>query len=192
HRAPVILPAGQQFLYYARGTPQVRGIHVARLDGSASRRLADADAAAVYTLSGHLLFPRQGELFAQRFDAKRLELVGDPFRVADRIAVNPGISLASLSASPSGAIAYGTGGVRGTQLVWFDRSGRRLDAVGPADQVSLANPDLSPNGNQVAFSRVVGGNWDIWLADMQGTLRRFTSTLALDFSPTWSPDGRQI
>src|SRR4029077_15123843 len=65
HRAPFLLPDGRHFLYYSRGTPQVRGVYVARLDGSESKRLADADAAAVYAASGHLLFVRQGELLAQ-------------------------------------------------------------------------------------------------------------------------------
>ncbi len=51
HRAPFILPDGRHFLYYARGDPQVRGVHVARLDGSESRRLLAADAAAVYAAS---------------------------------------------------------------------------------------------------------------------------------------------
>ena len=60
HRAPFILPGGQHFLYYSRGSAQVRGVYVANLDGSGSKRLLDADAAAVYTASGHLLFARQG------------------------------------------------------------------------------------------------------------------------------------
>ena len=132
HRSPFILPDGQHFLYYARGTPQVRGVHVARLDGSESKRLLDADAAAVYAASGHLLFVRQGDLFAQPFDAARLTLSGAAFRIASGISVNPGVSLASLSASGSGAIAFGTGSIRRTQLVWFDRSGKRLETVGPA------------------------------------------------------------
>src|SRR5678816_965928 len=88
HRSPFILPDGQHFLYYARGTPQVRGVHVARLDGSESKRLLDADAAAVYATSGHLLFVRQGDLFAQPFDATRLTLAGAPFRVAGGISIN--------------------------------------------------------------------------------------------------------
>jgi len=192
HRAPVILPDGRHFLYYARGTPQVRGVYVARLDGSDSRRLLDADAAAVYAAAGYLLFVRQGELYAQSFDATRLALNGDAFRIADRISVNPGVSLASLSASASGAIAYGTGSVRRTQFAWYDRSGTRLETVGAPDQTSLANPELSPDGRQIAFSRFVGGNWDIWLIDMQGAMSRFTSSRSLDFSPSWSPDGRQI
>src|SRR6185436_14155265 len=66
------------------------------------------------------------------------------------------------------------------------------DSVGSADINSLANLALSPDGSQVAFSRVVGGNWDVWLSDMQGAMRRFTSSIALEFSPLWSVDGRQI
>ena len=192
HRAPFILPDGKHFLYYARGTPQVRGVHVARLDGTETKRLLDADGAAVYARSGHLLFPRQGELLAQSFDATRLALDGEAFRVADSVSVNPGISLASLSASASGPIAYGTDSIRRTQFAWFDRSGRRLETLGTPDQRSLANPSLSPDGSRIAFSRVVGGNWDVWLIDMQGAVSKFTSALSLDFNPVWSPDGRQI
>jgi eukaryotic-like serine/threonine-protein kinase len=192
HRAPFILPDGEHFIYYARGTPQVRGVHVARLDGTETKRLLDADGAAVYAASGHLLFPRQGELLAQSFDATRLRLDGEAFRVADSVSVNPGISLASLSASASGPIAYGTDSIRRTQFAWFDRSGRRLETLGTPDQRSLANPSLSPDGSRIAFSRVVGGNWDVWLIDMQGAVSKFTSALSLDFNPIWSPDGRQI
>ena len=192
HRAPFILPDGKHFLYYARGTPQVRGVHVARLDGTETKRLLDADGAAVYTRSGHLLFPRQGELLAQSFDATRLALAGEAFRVADSVSVNPGISLASLSASASGPIAYGMDSVRRTQFAWFDRSGRRLETLGTPDQRSLANPSLSPDGSRIAFSRVVGGNWDVWLIDMQGVVSKVTSALSLDWFPVWSPDGQQI
>jgi hypothetical protein len=191
HRAPFILPDGRHVLYYARGAPQVRGVWAARLDGTETKRLLDADAAAVYA-SGHLLFARQNELFAQPFDPTRLTTSSAAFRVADRVAVNPGVSLASLSASASGTIAYSTGTFRRTQLAWFDRSGRRLESFGPADLNSLANLALSPDGRQVAFGRVVGGNWDIWLSDMQGAMRRFTSSILLEFNPIWSPDGRQI
>jgi Tol biopolymer transport system component len=192
HRAPFILPDGLHFLYYARGDAQVRGVHVARLDGTETKRLLDADGAAVYARSGHLLFPRQGELLAQSFDAIRLTLDGEAFHVADSVSVNPGISLASLSASPSGPIAYGTDSIRRTQFAWFDRSGRRLETLGTPDQRSLANPSLSPDGNRIAFSRVVGGNWDVWLIDMQGAVSKFTSALSLDWNPVWSPDGQQI
>ena len=192
HRAPFILPDGTHFLYYARGQAHVRGVHVSRLDGTGAKRLLDADGAAVYAPTGHLLFARQGELLAQSFDGSRLALDGEPFRVADSVSVNPGISLASLSASASGPIAYGTDSIRRTQFTWFDRSGRRLEPVGPPDQRSMANPSLSPEGSRLAFSRVVGGNWDVWLIDMNGAASKVTSGASLDGNPVWSPDGRRI
>jgi Tol biopolymer transport system component len=192
HRGPFILPDREHFIYYARGAPQVRGVHVARLDGTDTKRLLDADGAAVYASSGHLLFPRNGELLAQAFDTTRLALDGEPFRVAEAIAVNPGLSLASLSASPSGPIAYGTESIRRTQFTWFDRTGRRLETLGPPDQRTLANPSLSSDGSRVAFSRIVGGNWDVWLIDLQGAVSKATSERVLDFNPVWAPNGRHI
>ena len=44
----------------------------------------------------------------------------------------------------------------------------------------------------MAFSRVVGGNWDVCLIDMEGAVSKVTSTGALDFNPVFSWDGRQI
>jgi Tol biopolymer transport system component len=165
---------------------------VSRVDGTETKRLLNADGGAVYASSGHLLFARQGELLAQSFDATRLTLDGEVFRVADSISVNPALSLASLSASASGPIAYGTDSIRRTQFAWFNRSGRRLESVGTPDQRSMANPSLSADGTRMAFSRVVGGNWDIWVVDMQGAVGKLTSALSLDFNPVWSPDGRRI
>jgi hypothetical protein len=55
-------------------------------------------------------------MYAQPFDPTGLTTSGAAFCVADRVAVNPGLSLASLSASASGAIAYGSGTFRRTQL----------------------------------------------------------------------------
>jgi len=56
----------------------------------------------------------------------------------------------------------------------------------------MANPSLSPDGSRVAFSRVVGGNWDVWLIDMQGAVSQLTSALPLDGNPVWSKDGRRV
>jgi serine/threonine protein kinase len=72
-----------------------------------------------------------------------------------------------------------------------DRSGKPIDSVGP-DHTPVGNPALSPDGLRIAFSRVVEGNWDIWLMDLHGAMSRFTSDPALDFNPLWSSDGRRI
>ena len=90
HRSPQFLPDGRHFLYYSRGSSGASGVYVGQLDGTETRRLLDADAGAVYAESGHVIFVRQGALFAQAFDATRLSLSGDPVRLADRVVVRGG------------------------------------------------------------------------------------------------------
>jgi serine/threonine protein kinase/dipeptidyl aminopeptidase/acylaminoacyl peptidase len=192
HRAPQFLPGERHILYYARGTPQVRGVYVAKRDGTNAQRLIDADSPAVYAPQGQLLFVRDGVLYAQAFDATRLAVSGQPFPVADGVALNQGVSLATLSASASGTIAYGSSSTRRAQFAWFDRAGKRVAAVGPNDIVG-GNPALSPDGKTLAFNRIVDLNWDIWLLDIgRDVLTRVTSESALDFRPVWMPDGRRI
>jgi Tol biopolymer transport system component len=60
------------------------------------------------------------------------------------------------------------------------------------DRAGMQNPALSPDGRRIALSRVVSGNWDIWLMDARGALSRFTSDAAIDDYPVWSADGRQV
>ena len=82
HRSPTFLPEGHHFLYHVGGTPDVRGIYVGDLDGSASRRLLDAVPPVVYA-SGHLFYVRQRTLVAHPFDPARRALTGDPVAVAE-------------------------------------------------------------------------------------------------------------
>ena len=99
------------------------------LGSAQSRRLLDADPGAMYVSSGHLLFLRQGTLFAQNFDPVRLELTGNPFPVAEQVASSPQVQ--AVSVSGAGSIAYRTSsaGVQ-RQFVWFDRSGKEIGQSG--------------------------------------------------------------
>jgi serine/threonine protein kinase len=55
------------------------------------------------------------------------------------------------------------------------------------------NPESSPNGRQVALMSQRDGNWEIYVADVDGgNLQRLTNNPANDGLPTWSPDGRYI
>ena len=56
-----------------------------------------------------------------------------------------------------------------------------------------AEIQLSPDGRNVAFRRIVSGNADVWLLDItRGVRRRFTSDAARDYEAIWSPDGSHI
>jgi Tol biopolymer transport system component len=188
---PRFLPDGRRFLYYVRGSREARGVYVGQIDGALeTRRLLDADSGAVYAPSGHLLFVREGTLFAQHFDPVRLSLSGNPFPVAESAA---SCACLGLSVSDTGSIAYRTNvGVFHRQFVWFDRSGNEISKLG--DSGIMGSPSLSLDGQRIVGYRgnPVDGNIDVWVLDRRGVFSRFTTDAADDVSPVWSPDGDRI
>src|SRR5215471_8738595 len=189
---PQLMPDGRHVIHLAFGPNPA--IYVGELNGPLGRKLLDGDAAA-YLPSRHLLFVRQGTLFAQPFDPDRLELAGTPIVIANQIVFSPASRSSALSASAVGAFVYraGQSSVR-QQLVWFDRSGRELGAVPGSEIIGRSvSMFLSPDGRQVAFDDTGSGTMDLWLLDVaRGVRTRFTSDPAEDMQPLWSPDGHRI
>ena len=194
HRAPQFLPDGRHYIYYAMGSPEVRGTYVGEIGGNTSRRLIESDTPAVYAATGHLLYVHQRTLFAQRFDPVRLELAGDPQPVAEEVTSGERANIAALSASAAGPIAYRTGSPGGKRLfVWFDRSGREIGTVGTGESFGPSYASVSPDGRRLALQRTDAGNTDIWLLDLQrNTPVRFTSEPEAEIAPIWSPLGDRI
>jgi Tol biopolymer transport system component len=190
---PQFLPDDHHLLYYAQGSD--KGIYRSSLDSAETRRLIAADTAVAYAPPGYLLFMRQSSLFAQRFDAARGELSGDPVQVADFIASAPAIGyFGAFSVSQTGMLAYrAAGGASHRRLARFDRAGKEVGTLGAPDENNLENPELSPDGRRVAVDRTVQGNTDVWLIDAaRGVTSRFTFDAAADAGPVWSPDGSRI
>jgi len=78
HDFPFFLPDGRHFLYVAWSRqPQSRALYVGALDSAERKRLMPAESMVVYS-DGQLLFLRSRSLMAQAFDARRLELTGEP------------------------------------------------------------------------------------------------------------------
>jgi eukaryotic-like serine/threonine-protein kinase len=196
HYSPQFLPDGRHFLYWAVSGREPNGVFVGRIDGSETRRLLDADFAAVYAPQGYLLLVRQARLFAQPFDPALMSLTGTPFPVADQITNSTERISPAVSVSGGGTIAYRTGSEQGAgkQLTWFDRSGKELAVnMGGRFASTQLSPQLSPDGRQVALFRLVGGNVDVWLIDVgRGVPTRFTFDSADDVMPLWSHDGHRI
>src|SRR5262249_12322960 len=158
-----------------------------------SKRLMSADAAAVVSPSGFLLFLRQTTLFAQAFDLKKQELSGNPFPVAEQAAFDAPTPAPGFSAT-SRIMAYrpSSADVR-RQLTWLDRSGTRVGTIGGPDTSRLNNVELSPDGKRIAVYRAVNNNPDVWLIDAsRGVPKRFTFDAAGDMNPAWSPDGSRV
>jgi Tol biopolymer transport system component len=191
---PHFLPDGRHFLYYQRSTqPNDQGIFVASLDSPDGTRVIDSGTRAVYT-AGHLLFVRDGILFAQAFDERTLGASGEPSRVADGVGYwASAFAYAAFTASRAGAIAYGPSVVLTTSLRWRDRAGAASEpALAPRPYVS---PRLSPDETSVmvAITDVETAQPDLWqMALSRGTISRVTTDASSDWFPVWSSDATRV
>jgi eukaryotic-like serine/threonine-protein kinase len=195
HRWPLFLPDGKHFLYLGRtANNQADVIHLASLDTAEKATVILHASSNVAYSAGHLLYMRDHSLIAQPFDAKSLELAGDAFPIADRIYYDPSFNRAIFSASVNGLLIYQQGNAGGSrQLVWYDRSGKKLGAASKTgDYLDLR---LSPDGKRVAIAQFdyQSRNYDIWIHDFSRDVpTRFTFDPAFHRLPIWSPDGLQI
>jgi serine/threonine protein kinase/Tol biopolymer transport system component len=193
HAFPHFLPDGHHFLFFVQGSAEVRGVYVGELSGGTTRRLFDADSAAVYS-AGHLLFVRGATLYAQPFDVAASDVTAEPVPVAADVM---GSMLANARAGLSaggGSVAFRVGSAHAErQFAWVDRSGHEIETVGAPDSGDALSPSMSPDGKSVAFLRRVNGNTGVWLLDTRrGVISPFTDRVAEDIFPTWSPDGTRI
>jgi serine/threonine protein kinase len=186
HRFPQFLPDGQHFIYHA--VSPMPGLYVGSLDGSMPKWLTDANVAGLVVLPGVLLYRQQDGLFSQPFDLRKRELSGRALSVATQI---PFDNNAPAFAATAGIVAYRTGLAGANRLIWFDRSGKALNAI--SDRNLQLNVQLSPNGKRVAVQRQLNGNAKVWLLDaVSGAPTRFTFDAGKDSFPVWSPDSSRM
>ena len=196
HRWPQWLPDNKHFLFFAqKAVVGIGGVYVGSLDGGAPKLIMQNDSNAVYSLSGDLLFVRQGILMAQRFNARQLRLDGDAVPLVEHVGVNAITSRAIFAVSETGIMVYEAGNATGDtdQLVWYDHTGKQIEATGTPGL--YLEPSVSADGNKLAISSLAGGtgNLNIWVFDLaRATKTRLTFPPASDRQPNWAPDGKSV
>jgi serine/threonine-protein kinase len=144
--------------------------------------------------TGHLIFAAAGALRAVRFDSIRLEVLGDPVTVVERVMMEP-TGAANYTVSRAGTLGYIAAGLSEMTapraLIWVDRKGHEEPTGAPPR--AYGTPRLSPDGTRVAAEIYDQSTNDIWIWDFpRETLRRLTFDPAGDGMAVWTPDGRQI
>jgi serine/threonine protein kinase/Tol biopolymer transport system component len=192
HRWPYFLPDGSHFVFLGDAqTTENHHVRVGSLDSQETQILFSAVTRIAYAPPGFLLYVSQGALVAQPFDPQKLKVTGESMVVAERIAAVGGNHEFDFSVSDNGVLAYQTGSIQ-SQLVWFDRTGKKLQTVGEPD--TYAAIALSADGQRVAAGMLDpdGRHSDIWLLDQRGSKSRLTFDPQSDGSPIWSPDGTRL
>jgi len=196
HRWPNFLPDGRHYIYLRRSTNDEKtGVYLGSLDSREYKPLLTVKSNAVYASPGYLLFVRERSLMAQSFNAGNDQLGGEAIPIAEDVGLEPTLSYGLFSASGNGilAIGLGTGAAGNRQLVWFDSTGKRLEAAGTAG--AMYDFVLSPDEKRVAFRRIdlQTRNQDLWILDLlRQTESRFTFRSCRDDDPVWSPDGLKL
>jgi serine/threonine-protein kinase len=193
HSHAHVLPGANTVLFsvvgLARGTPAIKAVSLA--DGQRKDILSGA-MTPYYLPSGHLLFLRQGTLFAIRFDLDRVETEGDAVPLVTDVRtyafglVRPG----SFSVSDTGTLVYrkrsNDPGVTETPgsstLHIIERTGTRSPLAAPA--VAYRDLRFSPDSSQLALT-VLGVPPSIAILNIETGVMR--SLGVAGFEPAWRP-----
>ena len=132
HRWPSFLPDGKHFLFFATNHSgnSEQGIYYGSLEDGSFRHVVDSESQGVYA-NGYLLYHLQSQLMAQKFDPANGKVSGDPKMVANFVEYDAGTWHTTFAASQNGLLVYEPGAkTLGTDLVWLDRSGKKLGRLG--------------------------------------------------------------
>ena len=193
---PSFLSDGERFLVRA-GAGNNISIQLAKIGSTERTPVIDtAETAAIVAPAPngktYVLFMRPPDLMVQEFDERAAAVRGEPKVLVNdigRVATPP--LRPTVGVSPSGVLAYQTGGTGGVgQLTWLDRSGKEVEVL-PVD-ASLLAAHVSPDGRQLVGHRVDDGSFNVWVSDLRrgGATRVTFAAPARD--PVWSADGTQI
>jgi serine/threonine-protein kinase len=144
-----------------------------------------------YSPTGHVVYARNGSLFAVPFDLNRLEVTGQPVMALEGVLMSRNTGVANFEISRTGDLVYVPGrAVGGARTVhWVDRSGR-AEAL-PLPPRAYLHPRLSPDATRLAIE-VEGSDHDVHVYDFRsGVLSNLTAD-GISHWPVWSPDGQRI
>jgi serine/threonine-protein kinase len=148
---------------------------------------------AHYVPSGHIIYLKEGTLFAAPFDPVALEVRGGAVPAIQGVATNTTTGGAQFAVSNNGMIVYVAGETTADKapIRWIDRTGKTEMLRSPV--ADWSNPSFSPDGRRLAMDILDGTQTDIWVYEWaRDTLSRLTFDRANDVRPVWSPTGRHI
>jgi serine/threonine protein kinase/Tol biopolymer transport system component len=203
HAWPGFLPDGEHFTYIARRNdpyekddPPRAGLwtsYVGSIRSKRSQPLLEANSVAMYAPPHHVIYIRNGVLYAQNFDMRRLRVTDRPIPIADSPAPVTFIGSKCGSVSANGVLVWASGGDQKNQLAWIDRSGRRIrDFDVLPDRWSRAT--ISPDGRRAILRKAEeDGGTSLWLLDLEGeALTQLVSGTNFNDFGAWSHDSKEI
>lgn len=197
HRWPQALPGGKAVLFTIGTLDKPDDYESANIEAvilaTGERRLILKGASmARYVPSGHLIFAREGVLYAVEFEVDSLTVRGQPVAVLTGVAGDRTTGAVHFSVADDGTLAYVPGSATAATrtLVWVDKDGNQTPVNIPREQ--LNDLQISPDGSRVALLQGSSGSGDVWIYEFaRSTFTRLTFTTT-NATPVWSADGKNI
>ncbi len=193
HWYPQELPGGRAAIFSSFFTPFAKS-RIEAVEYATGKRTVLVEGAIFgrYAASGHLLFARDGAIFAVPFDPAKLRTSGSAMPVVENLAWTPTDGVAGFAVSRTGTLVYLKASEWNAprRVVWTDRAGNERPLLPEAAE--WAEPRRSPDGRWVALTRNAGSR-QIWLFDVgRRVLSQLTRSDGVSFNAQWMPDSRSI
>jgi Tol biopolymer transport system component len=184
---PHFLPDGRSLLYTVVTPGSNDGEIAIDREGARTRiGLGNGASLPAWSPTGHIVFTRttgsDKALWSLPFSLAAFAPTGDPFRIA--------AGGADASVSADATLVYGLRRPDPQQLVWVDRAGKTLGAIGEPIRSTLWNPAVSPDGRRVAANI----DWErisVWDTE-RGVETRVTGESERPGFASWVPGGDEI
>jgi serine/threonine protein kinase len=195
HGWPQFVDDGERFVYLLRTfSDEKNAVYGGSLSGNTKIFLTNAESLVGVTKS-HLLFVRDGAMYAQRFDGAAMKLTGEPRKIVDNVDYEEDSAHSFASVASNGALIYlpASNSERKVEVGWYDRGGRLVEKL--FDDVSIMQAVLSPDDSKVALRKLESkkGASDIYVYDIaRGIRSKLTGGLANHGVPLWTPAGDRL
>ena len=187
------MPDGDHFLFLIRSSADgTDGLHVGSIKQPDLRhRISNAPSNGTFVPAsnghpGYVLFARDGNLFAQPFNAVNFTSQGEVITVSP-VGNDPRIGQGNFSSGPT-SIVLGVKGVTRSQLAWFNREGKQL---GPAiAEGILGHHQISPDGSRLALRIITNNSSSLFMMEFSRGVLSLVSPVGA--APAWAADSKEI
>jgi len=190
HSDPLVLPGGRKVLFSrlttAQGTERIEAIP---LEGGKRSVVVEGATTPIWSPTGHLLFGREGAVWAVPFDPVTVTTRGAAVPV-----IPPGVvgtvrtGSLGFQLSANGTLFFVPIGFDNKRFVSVGRDGAELPLALPPD--SYGNPRISPDGRRIAVEREGSVVESIDLA--RGTRAVVVPAAVGTNFPIWTSDGASL
>jgi serine/threonine protein kinase len=184
-----------RFLFMLRMTADdPNQIYAASLDGKLKQKVVNADS-LVGLRGDDLLFVRNGSMFAQSFDRKKMAVSGDPRKVIEDVFYEEDNAHSYANVADDGSLIYqpASNALRRVEVAWYDYSGRMVEKL--FEGVSIADVLPSPDETRIAMRKwdPKKGAFDIYTRDLtRGVESRLTGGLSNHETVQWAATSDRV